>query len=131
MTKMLFSIILVICCLASAITSAVLTSKLLNNNIEENKEDELLTRLAYSQLLIQNLDAENYDLVREALLGNITASIFHTDPENAYKFKYQEACLIHQKIYVYRNEFPESHLQVGELESEVQQILKMWSEIEC
>ena len=122
---------LVVCCLVSAIAGAILTGKLLNDIIGENKEDELLTRLAYSQLLIEDLDAENYEQLRAALRDNITVSIFHIDAENAYKFKHQEACLVHKKIYAYRNEFPESYVPTDELESKVQQILEMWSEREC
>lgn len=131
MNKLIFAIILIGSCLASAIAGAVFTGKLMSNIIEENKEEELLTRLAYSQLLIQDLDSQSYDSLRETLLSDMNASIFHTHQEIAYEFKYRDACLIHKSIYEYRNELPESQIPKGELEEGVQKILEMWGKKDC
>lgn len=131
MNKIIFAIILVGSCLASAIAGAVYTGKLMSNIIEENKEDDLLTRLAYSQLLIQDFDSQNYASLREALLSEMTASMFHTHPEITYEFKYRDACLIHKSIYEYRNERLENYIPKDELEEGVQKILELWGEKDC
>ena len=131
MHKITFAIILLISCLASAIAGAMFTSKVFNNIIEENSEEELLQRLAYSQLLIEDLEAERLQSLRENIISDITSSIFHTHPESAYEFKYREACLIHKLIFEYRKEFAERYIPTEELEEGAQKILEMWNEKDC
>ncbi|WP_045856521.1 hypothetical protein [Teredinibacter purpureus] len=131
MNKILFALTLVLVCVAPGIASAVFFGKYFSSMLDERKEETRLQELAYSQLLLENIDAEKYASARERAMSMITASIFTVDPKNAYEFKYRDACLLHQKIYKYREEFPEKYIPGTELEENVQKILEMWSKQDC
>ena len=131
MNKITCTLILVLASLASAFAGVIYSGKYFSNIIGEYEEETRLQTLAYSQSLLENLDAEKYASVRVEIVSAITASIFNMDAGNAYAFKYRDACLLHQIVYEYRNKFPEKYIPESEAEEMVQKILEMWSEKDC